>query len=207
MPKPKPPVPRPLTPDPCPLPYIAAPLRPLAEPLEALHVDARNARKHDERNLKSIVASLKEFGQVKPIVVNADGTIEAGNGTYEAARRLGWTHLAAVRVQHDPAAARGYALADNRTAELADWDDAMLQALLAEVQEDSPQLYDDLLLAELRGAGDEGRGAGDGKGKVMPDFSVVVQCADQADQRRFVRQMKKENRACRMLTLSPSEAG
>jgi len=41
----------------------------------------------------------------------------------------------------------------------------------------------------------------------MPDFSVVVQCADQADQRRFVRQMKKENRACRMLTLSPSEAG
>ena len=49
--------------------------------LAKLALDPRNARRHPERNLESIKASLARFGQQKPIVVDADGVTVAGNGT------------------------------------------------------------------------------------------------------------------------------
>ena len=138
------------------LAHIAADLRPLAVPIERVKLDPQNARTHDARNVSAIAASLQRFGQRKPIVVNAaGGLVEAGHGTLLAARRLGWTHVAAVRVKDDPATARGFSIADNRTAELAGWDEALLEELLAQVAGDDAGLYDDLLLAELQGP--EGR--------------------------------------------------
>jgi len=71
-------------------PWIAASLRPLAVPVQRIKVDPRNARKHDEDNLKSIAASLQKFGQRVPLVVNeTTGLIEKGNGTFQAAQQLG----------------------------------------------------------------------------------------------------------------------
>ena len=144
-------------------PWIAEPLRPLAEPLERLTVDPQNARTHDAANVAAIAASLKQFGQLQPVVVNRENhQIIAGNGRFLAARdKLGWSHLAVVWVEHDPSAQRGYSVADNRTAELAGWDDDLLEAQLALIEEDSPDLYDELLLDELR-LGDEEEADEDG---------------------------------------------
>lgn len=104
-------------------------------PVEALTLDPRNARKHGRRNLDAIVASLSEFGQRRPLVVMSDMMVIAGNGTLEAARELGWTEIAVTVVPEtwtrEQAAA--YALADNRTAELASWDDAVLGETLGEL--------------------------------------------------------------------------
>ena len=93
-----------------------------------LKPDPQNARTHDDTNIKAITNSLQTFGQRKPIVVGANNTVIAGNGTMEAAKRLGWTEIAIVRVPADWTAdqAKAYALADNRTAELADWDPKIL---------------------------------------------------------------------------------
>ena len=99
-------------------PGLDAHLRPVAE----LRADPKNARAHDERNLAAIAESLARFGQQKPIVVAPDGTVLAGNGTLAAAKHLGWTEIAAITTDLDGADARGYAIADNRTAELAEWD-------------------------------------------------------------------------------------
>lgn len=50
-----------------------------------------NVRIHTKRNLDTIKNSLKEFGQVKPILVQkSTNYIIAGNGTYQAAKALGW---------------------------------------------------------------------------------------------------------------------
>ena len=54
-------------------------------PVNELVNDPNNARTHDERNLDAIRASLERFGQQKPIVINADNTVVAGNGTLAAA--------------------------------------------------------------------------------------------------------------------------
>lgn len=108
----------------------------LARPLKDLREDPKNARKHDERNVVAIASSLARFGQQKPIVVNADGVIIAGNGTFTAAKRMGWTHLAAVRFDKDAASEQlGYAITDNRSAELASWDDVILAEALKSLNE------------------------------------------------------------------------
>jgi len=97
--------------------------------------DPQNARTHDDKNLQAIAASLKEFGQRKPIVITSENIIAAGNGTVEAAKLLGWAEIEAVRVPVDWDADRikAFALADNRTAELASWDTKVLNAQLMEL--------------------------------------------------------------------------
>lgn len=90
--------------------------------LASLALDPRNARKHGERNLDSIEASLRRFGQQKPIVVDADGVIVAGNGTFAAAKALGWKSIDVVRTKLRGPEARAFAISDNRTGELAEWD-------------------------------------------------------------------------------------
>ena len=70
-------------------------------------------------NVEAIISSYDEFGQVKPIVIrlNEDeqATVIAGNHQVEAAKRLGWTHIAAVPFDGDDKRAVAFALADNRT--------------------------------------------------------------------------------------------
>lgn len=92
--------------------------------------DPANARKHDDRNIESIVGSLRRFGQQKPIVVDSSGVVRAGNGTLEAARRLGWDKIDCVISDLKGSEMTAYAIADNRTSELAAWDDAVLAASL-----------------------------------------------------------------------------
>lgn len=117
--------------------YIAEPLRGLAVPIADLHPDPSNARKHDDKNIEAIIGSLHRFGQRIPIVVQRQGmVVRAGNGRLEAAKRMGWTHLAAVVVDESSVEATAYAIADNRTAELAEWDDETLAALLQSLPED-----------------------------------------------------------------------
>jgi len=98
--------------------------------------DPGNTRTHDARNIESIAASLRRFGQQKPIVVNADGVVIAGNGTLAAARKLGWAEVDVVRTGLEGVDAIAYAIADNRTAELAEWDDDALAKTLAALKND-----------------------------------------------------------------------
>jgi ParB family chromosome partitioning protein len=108
--------------------------------IEKLSNDPANARKHDDRNIEAIVGSLRRFGQQKPIVVDVSGVVRAGNGTLEAARRLGWKDIDCVETQLKGSDAIAYAIADNRTAELAEWDDDVLAAQLNGLLADNPDL-------------------------------------------------------------------
>jgi len=104
--------------------------------INELTPDPNNARAHDETNLKAIEGSLREFGQRKPIVVDQHQVIVAGNGTVEAAKRLGWDSIEAVRIPADWNAdqIKAFALADNRTAELATWNVKELTNQLIEIE-------------------------------------------------------------------------
>ena len=104
--------------------------------------DPANARKHNERNIESIVASLRRFGQQKPIVIDSSGVVRAGNGTLEAAKRLGWDTINCVVTDLKSSDAISYAIADNRTAELAEWDDEVLAAQLNGLLADDPELME-----------------------------------------------------------------
>jgi len=118
---------------------IAEQLRPLAVPVDNLQPDPENANRGD---VPAIRRSLNAFGQRKPVVVKRTGTdaqgrptgvVIAGNHTFLAALDLGWTEVAAVFTDDDAMTARAYALADNRTGELASWDQEQLAAHLREL--------------------------------------------------------------------------
>ena len=94
-----------------------------------LSLDPSNVRKHGRKNLDAIKASLRKFGQQKPIVVDAKGIVLAGNGTLAAAQELGWTEIEIVRTQLEGVEATMFAIADNRTAELAEWDENLEEVM------------------------------------------------------------------------------
>lgn len=184
------------------LSHIHEQLRPLALPLGELVPDPANARKHNDKNLAAIRGSLAQFGQRKPLVVQRTGMIiRAGNGTYEAAKSLGWEHLACVLVDEDDVSAVGFAIADNRTAELAEWDEEVLGKLLREVEvgEESLQemfagLAKDLDLIDA----DSGSGASDESSP--PDrFQVVVTCVNEEQQKQLLERLSQEGYECKGL--------
>lgn len=127
---------------------IAPELVQMARSIAELTSDPKNARLHDERNIKSVMASYRDHGQRKPIVVQLkadDGTpmvIRAGNGQTEAAKRLGWDHIACLVIDEPDAKAIAFALRDNRTAELAEWNLEVLGESMRVLEADGVNLAD-----------------------------------------------------------------
>lgn len=96
--------------------------------------DPNNSRKHNDKNLNAIKGSLTKFGQQKPIVINKKNVIVAGNGTVAAAKSLGWKEITVVRSELDDFLQSAFALADNRTSELAEWDQEALSKSIAALE-------------------------------------------------------------------------
>ena len=152
-------------------------------PVKRLKPDPKNARKHDEKNIEAIKYSLKTYGQQKNIVVTKDGTVIAGNGTLEAAKQLKWTHLLVNIFKGTPSEAKAYTLADNRTAELASWEDQILLDTIKELQSGDIDMDAlgfskteiDKLILELNGSPYQGTGPSGTLAAryVVPPFSVL----------------------------------
>ena len=107
-------------------PEAPAPMSVEVRPLDAVRPYANNPRQNDDA-VEAVAESIRRFGFRQPIVVDADGVIVAGHTRFRAAQRLGLATVP-VHVATDltPDEVRAYRLADNKTAELASWDDAML---------------------------------------------------------------------------------
>jgi DNA modification methylase len=84
----------------------------------------------------AVARSIREFGFRQPIVVDEQGVIVAGHTRYLAALKLGLEKVP-VHVANGltPEQIKAYRLADNKTGELADWNDEMLAKELAELQD------------------------------------------------------------------------
>lgn len=124
---------------------ISEDLLSLALPIENLVPLQNNPRKG---NVEAIMASYREFGQMKPIVVRPekDGTyvVIAGNHQLQAAKNLGWTEIAAVQMNADEERAIAFALADNRTMELGHTDPSMLNDIVIDIWDGYPELFEGL---------------------------------------------------------------
>lgn len=120
-------------------------IKKLAKSIESLVPLDNNPRRGD---IDAIAASYAEFGQVKPIVVkdNEDGTftVIAGNHQVEAAKKLGWTEIAAVVLDADDDRAVAFALADNRTMELGHSEQAQVIDLLSQISTEYSELLTEL---------------------------------------------------------------
>jgi ParB family chromosome partitioning protein len=171
--------------------------------------DPANARRHPQRNIDAIMASLVRFGQQKPIVVDGKNIVRAGNGTLAAAKALGWTHLNAVRSDLPAGELAAFAIVDNRTAELADWVDQLLLSALEDSSAGDLGFTADEMESLRRAAG-VGDVVGemstvaddtDEIGAIDQRFEVVVQCGDERQQQELYEQLSGQGWTCRLLTL------
>lgn len=106
-------------------------------PTSSLTPYARNTRTHSPQQIKQIAASIKEFGFINPIIVDANNTIIAGHGRLAAAEHLQLDSVPCVRVEHmTETQRRAYVIADNKLALNAGWDEELLKIELDSLHED-----------------------------------------------------------------------
>lgn len=177
--------------------YINEQLWPLCRPITWFRPDPQNAREHPEENIAAVMASLRRFKQQKNVVALDDGTVIAGNGTLEASKALGWKHLAAVTFPSREEAV-AYAVADNRTAELAVWG-PNLKASMEEIARLNIPLtdvgfVDDAALRRIMVQEHDRAVGNELKSSTQPIISYTLVFDDDAQQQRwflFIRHLKK----------------
>ncbi|HOQ06024.1 MAG: DNA methyltransferase [Anaerohalosphaeraceae bacterium] len=103
--------------------------------IETLRPYEHNPRLNDGA-VDAVADSLQEFGFRQPIVVDSDGVIVCGHTRYKAALKLGLAKVP-VHVAKDltPEQIRAYRIADNKTADLAEWNYEILPIELSELME------------------------------------------------------------------------
>ena len=166
--------------------YGSPDLKPLLVPIDEVTKWPGNARQGD---VGAISQSLERFGQTKPIAVQlSSGHIVAGNHAWDAAKALGWTHIAVAKNAMTDADAMAYLIADNRTEELGTYDFQTLGSLLAQLaREDNltgtgytAEDVDDFLKSlDVDGGADGGHGRGRTK------TGVCIVCGEAASVERF----------------------
>lgn len=101
-------------------------MRVVERPIGEVRPYPGNPRRNDGA-VKAVAESIREFGFKQPIVVDADGVIVVGHTRYKAAQALGMEAVpVVVAADLTPEQCAAYRLADNRTGELALWDDDAL---------------------------------------------------------------------------------
>ncbi|MBL8757324.1 MAG: ParB N-terminal domain-containing protein, partial [Phycisphaerae bacterium] len=102
--------------------------------VESVRPYERNPRVNDGA-VEAVARSITEFGFRQPIVVDADGVIVVGHTRWKAAQRLGLSEVP-VHVAEGLSAekARAYRIADNQTANIAEWDLNLLPLELGDLK-------------------------------------------------------------------------
>jgi hypothetical protein len=152
-------------------------------PIGRLIPYVRNARTHSEAQVAQIAGSTAEFGFVNPVLIGPDDVIVAGHGRVLAALKLGLAEVPVIVLSHlSDSQRRALVIADNRIAENAGWDEAMLKAEIAALHEDAFDL--DLLgFAEeelgrlLDGLDADAGGSGTADGEQTSDAATETQRA------------------------------
>lgn len=190
------------------------------KPLDSLAPYERNPRRHPERQLEMLRASLLRFGWTNPILV-ADGRMIAGHGRREAALAIrdagetipnhpDATQAPTIDLSHLSAdERRAYVIVDNRAAEMAVWD---VEILGEEIGDLSLNGFDPGLigfsaddLAALPGVGAEG--AQDAAEDSEPaaanaykeQYGVIVICKDEQAQRVVYERLRDEGLIVRVV--------
>jgi DNA modification methylase len=87
----------------------------------------QHARRHSKRNRKLMERSMREFGFITPILVEADGTIISGHLRLYTAKSLGYTSVPVIYITHlSPEQIRAYRVSENRLVELGEWNEELL---------------------------------------------------------------------------------
>lgn len=87
-------------------------------PLKDLKPHPKNSKLHPQTQINKIMSSIREYGFNNPILINADNTILAGHGRYQAAKELRLRNVPTICLGHlSEYEQRAYIIADNKVSE------------------------------------------------------------------------------------------
>jgi ParB-like chromosome segregation protein Spo0J len=163
-----------------------------------------NARVHPKDQIEELRGSLREYGQVWPILVREDGEIIAGHGRRQAAKLEGMKQIKVLVARGwSEARCRAFSLLDNQVPLNATWDSAKLALEVQRVKDDGG---DPLKLgfsnADMKRLMLPGAGLGsDGKPPVefKPVYQVLIECTDELEQREVLTKLQQDGISCRAL--------
>ena len=105
-------------------------------PITEVHPLEVNPRRHPEKQLNELVRSLEQFGQYRPLVVDEDGVILAGNGLHAALLRTGATEVTVYRATGlSETQKKKLILSDNKTGDLSNDDFDVMEQMLRELED------------------------------------------------------------------------
>lgn len=103
----------------------------------SLKPNPRNARTHAKKQISQTAASIGQYGWLGTLITDDGGTIVAGHGRWLAARQLGLREVPVIKAKLvSDEDRRAFALADNKIAELAGWDEDLVAEELSELFEE-----------------------------------------------------------------------
>ena len=123
-------------------------------PIGMIKPNGRNPRRNEEA-VEPVARSIQTYGFLNPLICDEDLNLAAGHTRLEAAKRLGLTDVPVLRVPGLVGSRfQGFAIADNKTAEIAEWDQELLSKIVAELNLDvdfdlSSLGFDDTELTKL----------------------------------------------------------
>lgn len=162
----------------------------------------KNARKHTRQQIAKIKESISTFNFVNDVIVDENNLILCGHGRVAAAKKLGLKQVPCKVVSHlTDAQKRAYMLADNRLAELAEWDMGLVQAelddLAAELDVgvvgfDAPEDADPR--ASVNPSGEKEAGF-----SYKEQYGVIVMCEDEAHQKEVYESLSGMGYDCKVV--------
>lgn len=170
--------------------------------IDRIKPDPANARVHGAKQIEQLRTLFRRYGQVWPVLVREDGTLIAGHGRLEAAKGEGFSEVRVIVARGwSEQQCRAFALADNKVALNATWDDEKLAEELARIAEDDPDHlgltgFTDKELARALGTGDAPDSSPQLNGL---QYSVVVRCADEIHQSELLAQLETQGLTCEAL--------
>lgn len=105
-----------------------------------LPVPYENNPRDNETAVRYVANSIREFGFQNPIIIDKKNTIIAGHTRLKAAKLLGLKEVPILRAEDlTPAQVKAFRIADNKTAEKAEWDYQLLEDELGTIKTDMAQ--------------------------------------------------------------------
>lgn len=158
----------------------------------------KNPRKNDNA-VECVANSIKEFGFKVPVVIDKDNVIVCGHTRYKAAKKIGLKAVPCV-VADDltEEQIKAYRLADNKVAELAEWDIDLLGEELEGIFDIDMSDFGFDLEEEEPTVPTERK---DLSSKVSETYEVIIECSDEMQQEELYSRLTGEGLSCRVLTL------
>lgn len=145
--------------------------------------------------------SIKQFGWQQPIVVDKDGVIIVGHTRLKAAKKLGLKEVPVTVAENLTAEqAKAYRLADNKTSELADWDDDLLAGELEELDNldfDMPEFG----FEELDESEPQEKDENTDPVSIDDKTVIIIESNDEAELEQYFEKLVGEGYPCRLSTL------